>query len=165
MRYPAYLKKNGTIGFVAPSFGCATEPYKSAFESALAAFHEMGYQTMLGPNCYAAEGIGISNTPQKCAAELQQMYEAPENNILLSCGGGELMCEILPYIDWEAIKSTAEMVCGLFGQYEFHFFADDNGRYSIPLCAMCGCIRHEAVAQGSAGCFRGTDGYIGRNGR
>lgn len=104
MRYPAYLKKNGTIGFVAPSFGCATEPYKSAFESALAAFHEMGYQTMLGPNCYAAEGIGISNTPQKCAAELQQMYEAPENNILLSCGGGELMCEILPYIDWEAIK-------------------------------------------------------------
>ena len=82
MRYPAYLKKNGTIGFVAPSFGCATEPYKSAFESALAAFHEMGYQTMLGPNCYAAEGIGISNTPQKCAAELQQMYETPENNIL-----------------------------------------------------------------------------------
>ena len=59
MRYPAYLEKNGTIGFVAPSFGCATEPYKSAFESALAAFHEMGYQTMLGPNCYAAEGIGI----------------------------------------------------------------------------------------------------------
>ena len=158
MRYPAYLKKNGTIGFVAPSFGCATEPYKSAFESALAAFHEMGYQTMLGPNCYAAEGLGISNTPQKCAAELQQMYETPENNILLSCGGGELMCEILPYIDWE-------VVCGLFGQYEFHFFADDNGRYSIPLCAMCGCIRHEAVAQGSAGCFRGTDGYIGRNSR
>ena len=54
-------------------------------------------------------------------------------------------------------KSTAEVVCGLFGQYEFHFFADDNGRYSIPLCAMCGCIRHEAVAQGSAfGVLTGT---------
>lgn len=74
MRYPEFLQKNGTIGFAAPSFGCATEPYKSAFESAIQTFHQMGYQTALGENCYAADGIGISNTPKKCAAELQQMY-------------------------------------------------------------------------------------------
>ena len=30
MRYPEFLKQNGTIGFVAPSFGCATQPYKAA---------------------------------------------------------------------------------------------------------------------------------------
>ena len=34
MRFPENLKKNGTIGFVAPSFGCTTEPYKSAFANA-----------------------------------------------------------------------------------------------------------------------------------
>ena len=27
MRYPEFLSEGGTIGFVAPSFGCATEPY------------------------------------------------------------------------------------------------------------------------------------------
>lgn len=27
MRYPHFLACNGNIGFVAPSFGCATEPY------------------------------------------------------------------------------------------------------------------------------------------
>ena len=31
MRYPKFLPVNGTIGFVAPSFGCATEPYYTAF--------------------------------------------------------------------------------------------------------------------------------------
>lgn len=106
MRYPKYLKKNGTIGFAAPSFGCATQPYKSAFESALNTFHNMGYKTVTGPNCYAADGIGISNTPKECAKELQQMYESRDNDILISCGGGELMCEILPYIDWNVMKNA-----------------------------------------------------------
>ena len=50
MRFPEFLKKNGTIGFVAPSFGCNIEPYKTSFNHALEKFHDMGYQTMLGPN-------------------------------------------------------------------------------------------------------------------
>jgi len=35
MRYPKDLAKGGTIGFLAPSFGCNTEPYRSAFDHAL----------------------------------------------------------------------------------------------------------------------------------
>ena len=31
MRYPRFLQENGTIAFVAPSFGCASEPYKAGF--------------------------------------------------------------------------------------------------------------------------------------
>ena len=34
MRYPKNLSEHGTIGFVAPSFGCATEPYHTAFLNA-----------------------------------------------------------------------------------------------------------------------------------
>lgn len=48
MRYPEFLKENGTIGFVAPSFGCNMEPYKSAFENALRKWKEMGYGIDLG---------------------------------------------------------------------------------------------------------------------
>lgn len=33
MKYGKFLPENGTIGFVAPSFGCNIEPYKSAFEN------------------------------------------------------------------------------------------------------------------------------------
>lgn len=106
MRYPRNLQENGTIGFVAPSFGCNAEPYKSCFDNAQKKFKEMGYRLDLGPNCYAGEGIGISNTPEKCAAELVEYYCSDKNDCLISCGGGELMCEILEHVDFEALKAA-----------------------------------------------------------
>ena len=107
MRYPKNLQAGGTIGFVAPSFGCQIEPYKSGFENAGKKFRQMGYQLDIGPNCYAGEGIGISNTPQKCAAELMDYYQSQKNDCLISCGGGELMCEVLSHMDFGAIKNAA----------------------------------------------------------
>lgn len=106
MRYPKNLQQKGTIGFVAPSFGCQTEPYYSAFQNALKKFREMGYQADIGPNCYEGVGIGISNTPRKCATELMEYYCSGKNDCLISCGGGELMCEILEYMDFEALKQA-----------------------------------------------------------
>lgn len=106
MRYPDFLKDNGNIGFVAPAFGCASEPYKSAFDNALKKLHAMGFGTHEGSNCRMEKGIGISNTPQKCAKELMYEYTNPQNDILMSCGGGELMCEVIPYIDFEKIKAA-----------------------------------------------------------
>ena len=106
MRYPEFLKKNGCIGFVAPSFGCNIEPYKTAFGHALDKFEKMGYRTELGPNCYEGCGIGISNTPEKCGQELMEYYCNDTSDVLISCGGGELMCEDLPYVDFEKIKEA-----------------------------------------------------------
>lgn len=106
MRYPEFLKDNGKIGFAAPSLGCSTEPYKSAFNNALARFNKDGYATILGPNCYEDSGIGISNTPQLCGKELNDMYCDSEADVIISCGGGELMCEVVPYINFEKIKKS-----------------------------------------------------------
>ena len=103
MKYPVFLKEKGTIGFQAPSFGCAIEPYRSAFENAQKKWQGMGYKIDLGPNCYEASGIGISNTPEKCGRELTEYYLSRDNECLISCGGGELMCEILEHVDFEAM--------------------------------------------------------------
>ena len=70
MRFPMNLRPGGTIGFLAPSFGCATEPYYSGFQNALKTFEKMGYQTILGPNCTEAKGVGISNAPELCGKEV-----------------------------------------------------------------------------------------------
>ena len=104
MRYPMDLPENGTIGFLAPSFGCATEPYYSCFMNALKKLCQMGYHTVLGPNVTRAEGIGISNTPEACAKEVMEMF-AGQSDVLISCGGGELMCEILPYVDFAKLAA------------------------------------------------------------
>ena len=95
MRFPENLKKGGTIGFVAPSFGCTTEPYKSAFANAQKKWKEMGYELDLGPNCYADHGIGISAAPEECGKELTEYYVSEKNDCLISCGGGELMLSLI----------------------------------------------------------------------
>ena len=108
MRYPEFLSKGGTIGFLAPSFGYGEGDYRTAaFENALSKWREMGYSLVLGPNCYASEGVGISNTPEKCGREVMDSFLSEESDCLISCGGGELMCEILPYVDFRKLAEAA----------------------------------------------------------
>ena len=57
MKFPKFLPDGGTIGFVAPSFGCATSPYQETFEHAQKRFIELGYRLDLGPNCYESSGV------------------------------------------------------------------------------------------------------------
>ena len=101
MKYPKFLEKCGTIGFAAPSCGCSTEPYRSAFDHAQERFKELGYSVDLGPNCYLNRGIGISNSPQACGEELTEYYCSGKNDILISCGGGEMMCETMEHVDFQ----------------------------------------------------------------
>ena len=128
MRYPEYLPAGGTIGFVAPSFGCAMEPYRTCFENACRTFEKLGYRLDLGPNCMAEEGVGISNTPEKCAAELMEYYRKAENDVLISCGGGELMCEILSYMDFEALKAAKP---------KWYMGFSDNTNMTFLLATLC----------------------------
>ena len=73
MKYGKFLPENGTIGFVAPSFGCNIEPYKSAFENAQKVWTKEGYSLSLGPNVY--EGCGIirrKNAPKNSMSGMKK---------------------------------------------------------------------------------------------
>lgn len=104
MKYPVFLKEGGTIGFPAPSFGASIEPYKTILENALKTLKEKGFEVNPGPNAFAGKGVGISNKPEICAEELTEMYLDPKNDVLVSVGGGELMCETLVNLDLERFK-------------------------------------------------------------
>lgn len=128
MRYGKFLPENGTIGFVAPSFGCNIEPYKSAFANAQNIWMEEGYSLSLGPNVYEGCGIGISNTPEKCAREFNDWYAKEDVDVLISCGGGELMCEILPHVDFEKIRK---------GEPKWFMGYSDNTNLTFLLVTLC----------------------------
>ena len=128
MRYPRFLQPGGTIGFVAPSFGCATQPYLSAFQNAQKTFARMGYRLDLGPNCYAAEGIGISNEPIKCGAEINEYMDSDKNDVLISCGGGEMMCEILDHVDFVKIRE---------GKPKWYMGFSDNTNLTFLIPTLC----------------------------
>lgn len=128
MKYGKFLSENGTIGFVAPSFGCNIEPYKSAFANAQEIWTKAGYFLSLGPNVYEGCGIGISNTPEKCAQEFNKWYEKDDVDVLISCGGGELMCEILPYVDFERIRKA---------EPKWFMGYSDNTNLTFLLATLC----------------------------
>jgi muramoyltetrapeptide carboxypeptidase LdcA involved in peptidoglycan recycling len=128
MRYPEFLKQGGAIGFPAPSFGCATFPYKERLEHALEKLGDMGFSLKPGENAFASSGVGISNTPENCARELTELYCDPETDALISCGGGELMCEILEHMDFKQIRDAKPK---LFMGYS------DNTNFIYPLLTLC----------------------------
>ena len=174
MRFPEFLKEHGTIGFVAPSFGCATEPYYTAFAHARERFGQMGYHTQMGPNCLVDKGIGISNDPALCGKELNESYCGTENDVIISCGGGELMCEVVPYIDFAGIaQAKPKWYMGFSDNTNFTFLsatiADPaavygNGGEEKSLCekdqrgAGTGIYIYEGMLRGRTGngafCYR-----------
>lgn len=128
MRYPKHLSEHGTIGFVAPSFGCNIEPYRTAFENAQKKFKELGHKLDLGPNCYEGKGIGISNTPEACGRELTEYYCRKENDVLISCGGGELMCETISNADFGRIRAA---------EPKWYMGFSDNTNMTFLLATLC----------------------------
>ena len=106
MRYPEPLKKNGTIGLVAPSYGCATEPYITRLEAALREAARLGFSVTEAPHVRLDEAFGRSGPADVLGEELNRAYLSPDNGALISVGGGELMCEVVPYIDFEAIAAA-----------------------------------------------------------
>lgn len=128
MRYPKHLSEHGTIGFVAPSFGCNIEPYRSGFQNAQKKFKELGHELDLGPNCYEGSGIGISNTPEACGAELTEYYCSDKNDVLISCGGGELMCETIEHVDFARIAEA---------EPKWYMGFSDNTNMTYLLATLC----------------------------
>ena len=128
MKYPDYLQDGGIIGLVAPSFGCAFEPYKSCLDAAHTRFEGMGYRLVEGPNCRKSDGIGISSTPENCGKELTDFYCSSDNDMLIACGGGELMCETLDYVDFEKIKAAKP---------KWYMGYSDNTNFTFLLNTIC----------------------------
>lgn len=128
MKIPEFLKKKDEIGFIAPSFGCNIEPYRSAFDNAQKRFASMGYELRLGPNCYEGRGIGISSTPEQCGEEVNDFFMRKPGKAIFSCGGGELMCEILDYVDFEGIRQAKP---------KWYVGYSDNTNLTFLLATLC----------------------------
>ena len=127
MRYPEFLPKGGTIGFVAPSFGFTDEYRRAGFDHGLEKFREDGYQVKIGPNCYAGDGIGISSTPENCGRELTEFYCDPQVDAMIACAGGELMCETMSCVDLERIAKAKP---------KWYMGYSDNTNFTFPLTTL-----------------------------
>ena len=129
MNFPHNLQPGGTIGIVAPSFGASIEPYITRFEVAVRQFKELGYKVKTGDCCHKSDGLGISTAPQIAARELEDFYLDDSVDAIISCGGGELMCEVMSYIDFDKIKKAKP---------KWFMGYSDNTNFIFPLVTLCG---------------------------
>ena len=104
------------------------EPYRTCFNSALEKFREMGYKTVLGPNVYADKGMGKSNTAEACGAEINDFFINDRCDAIISCGGGETMCEDLLYVDFERIAQSKP---------KWYLGYSDNTNLTFTLPMLC----------------------------
>ena len=129
MRIPSFIKPGDTIGITAPSFGATTEPYITRFKEAVRLLKNEGFKIKIGATCKKHDGLGISSKPEVCARELEDFYLDPEVKAIISCGGGELMCETIGFVDWKKIKSAKP---------KWFMGYSDNTNFLYPLSTLCG---------------------------
>jgi len=128
MRYPEFIKKGDRIGYIAPSFGATMEPYATRFNKALEKFEGLGYVNVVGDNCYADKGIGKSNTAKACGEEIKEFFTKDNCDAIISCGGGETMCEDLGFVDFDGIAKAKP---------KWYLGYSDNTNLTLTLPTLC----------------------------
>lgn len=123
------LALGDTIGIVAPSFGCTSEPYATRYKEAVRLLRARGYKLKVGSCVFKNDGLGISTNPYDAAKELENFYLDPNIDAIISAGGGELMCETISHIDFDKIKDAPAKI---FMGYS------DNTNFIFPLLTLCG---------------------------
>ena len=123
---PKSITINSTLYLVAPSFGCTTSPYKERMDASLVELRKMGFNVIEGKNIYKAKGIAASNTPRSRAKEIMDAFKS-DADAVISVGGGEVMIEILEYLNFGLIKENPKWYVGF----------SDNTNLIYPLVTMC----------------------------
>ena len=127
MNKPVYLKKGSTIGIIAPSFGLFDEKHLNKYKETKEFFISNGFNVVEGKYIYT-ENLFSDTKANLRAKEFMDMYLDPNIDMLLSVCGGELLMELLEYIDFDRIKNAkAKYILGY----------SDNTNLTFLLTTLC----------------------------
>ncbi|MDR0857635.1 MAG: LD-carboxypeptidase [Oscillospiraceae bacterium] len=104
---PPRLATGDTIGLISPC-GIAKPDY---LNSPIAVMENIGYRVKLGANIYKTTH-GYAASPEERAADFNDMIADPEVRMIFF-GGGEVCNEILPYVDFEAVRINPKIISSL----------------------------------------------------
>lgn len=127
MKYPKFLSKGKTIGVCAPSFGVSDNPYRIRYDRSKRYLKKCGYQIEESASVYLLhkdESTSAINRSQ----EFMDMYLNNKIDFIISVAGGEMMCEILPFIDFAKIKNS---------EPKFFMGYSDNTILTFTLTTIC----------------------------
>ena len=101
IKYP-FLEKGATIGVTAPSSGVEAELHEM-FKLACSRMEMKGFKVICGETVWTQEKAK-SAPAQKRADEFNEMIQNNQIDIIIPPWGGELLIEMLEYIDFDNLK-------------------------------------------------------------
>ena len=110
MIYPKFLKKGSKVGITAPSCGIPKEK-KPLFLKSLDNLRAHGWELELTDNVYKCGKI--ASTPGIVRAhELHTLIGDESIDMVLAASGGDMLMEMLEYIDYEKISANPKWIMG-----------------------------------------------------
>jgi muramoyltetrapeptide carboxypeptidase len=111
VRKPAVLKKGGMIRAIAPASSDLDHPYD--LSNGLAKLRKLGFRVTLG-NCVRRLRIlgYLSGTDQERAEEMNEAFRDDEIDAVFCVTGGYGTPRMLPYLDYDLIKSKPKIFLG-----------------------------------------------------
>ena len=104
MNYPENLKIGDTIGICAPSAGIVKPEKIEKLDLAIKALENMGYKVIETASVRKDEN-GRSASAETRAKEFMELLENDEIKLIIFASGGDFLCEMLDYLDFDKIKT------------------------------------------------------------
>jgi muramoyltetrapeptide carboxypeptidase LdcA involved in peptidoglycan recycling len=113
MIYPASLEKSFYIGVTATSAGYEGEADFNRLDNAIRHFKAQGYPVVTTPNVRGGNNYkGRSSDAITRARELSDLIKDPKVRAIITASGGDYLMEMLPYVDYMAIKDNPKWIQG-----------------------------------------------------
>ena len=107
---PPRLRPGDTIGIVSPSWGGAGR-FPHRLQNGIAYLESLGFKTTLGRHALGQHGF-VSGTAESRAADIHDMFAAPEVVAIVAAIGGDHSCHLLPHLDFELIRHNPTIFMG-----------------------------------------------------
>lgn len=104
------LKKNDTIGVIAPSSAVNKDDLECINNSVLL-MEAAGFKIKFAKNVFK-NTLGYGATPQEKAEDVNEMFKDPEVKAIFCISGGFNSNSVLDYIDYDIIKNNPKPLCG-----------------------------------------------------
>ena len=108
---PPRLVKGDVIGIVAPS-NPVTPALDSQFAAGVRFLEDLGFTVVVGQHVHSTTW-GYAAAPSEKAADLHRMFADPAINAIICAQGGATGNTLLPYLDWDLIRSHPKIVLGI----------------------------------------------------
>lgn len=111
LNYPGFIKKDDLIGISAPSDGNSEKIDYARLDNGKRKLEELGYKVIETTHVRASKK-GRSADAKTRASEFMELISNDEVKLIVSASGGDYLLEILPFMDFQKIRSNPKWFQG-----------------------------------------------------